>query len=316
MSNVDYSIVVPVYNSSKSLGELVERIDRVMQECNASYEVLLIDDASPDPASWRAIAELERYHDQVRSFQMMRNFGKQAALICGFEHVKGDFVITMDDDLQHAPEEIPQLMEQREHDVVVARFTEKKHSLFKRLSSEIKGWFDYKLIDKPRHLKMSPFKLIRREVVEQMLRIRTAYPFIPALIFYVTRDVVNVRISHRERKYGRTTFTFRKMLKLFTYLIINNSSLVLRLVAILGVSMAVLSIGMGVYFLVRSLFVGTQYKGWTSTIVVLTTTSGMILFSIGVIGEYLIRIVTGIEARPPYVLRKKRGVDRETGAAR
>lgn len=304
MPTVAYSIIIPVYNSHESLPELVERIDRVMRGAGHTYEIVFVDDASPNPASWRTLVGLEAEIDQVRVFRMMRNFGKQAALICGFEHMRGEYAVTMDDDLQHAPEDIPKLLAERHHDVVVASFRSKRHSLFKRTASKIKGWFDYKLIDKPRHLKMSPFKLFKAEVVEHMLTIRTAYPFIPALVFYVTRDVVNVEIEHFARKYGETTFTFKKMLRLFTYLIINNSSLVLRLVAILGVSMAVLSLGLGLYFLTNSLLVGTQYKGWTSTIVVMTTTSGMILFSIGVIGEYLIRIITGVEARPPYVLRK------------
>ena len=301
-----YSIVVPVYDSTESVIELVARLQKVFKETiMESYEIILIDDKSPNSQTWDILNDMARKYKEVKIVQLMRNFGKQGAMMCGFDQANGKYIITMDDDLQHLPEDIPKLIAYQDHDVVIGNFKNKKHSIFKKTASSIKGWFDYKLIGKPRHLKVGPFKLFNSQVVENMIGIKTPYPFIPALMFYVTTDVVNVEVDHGLRKYGRSNFTLRKMLKLFSNLLINNSSFVLRKIALIGIYMSVINFGLGIFFILKRIMVGSNISGWTSLMVVSLFTSGLILFSVGIVGEYLIRIINGIENRPPFIIRNQ-----------
>jgi dolichol-phosphate mannosyltransferase/undecaprenyl-phosphate 4-deoxy-4-formamido-L-arabinose transferase len=303
-----YSVVVPVYNSTDSLIELVDRIEAVFAEqVPDAYEIVMVDDGSPNAGSWACISELAKTHKSVRGIQLMRNFGKPSAILCGMSEARGDYIITMDDDLQHRPEDIPVLLAAREHDVVMGAFRNRQHSSSVRSSSRIKGWFDYKLIGKPRHIANSPFRMLKAEVVKAFSGIRTPYPFIPALIFHVTNDVVNVEIDHDARKFGQTGYSWRKRFGQFLRLLINNSSFLLQLVAGVGSVMALISIVYAAYLVVHTLVLRTSVAGWASLMVVTLFIGGLVLLSLGVIGEYLIRIINGTEQRPAYVMRGQVG---------
>jgi glycosyltransferase involved in cell wall biosynthesis len=232
-------------------------------------------------------------------------------VLCGLEQARGAWLITMDDDLQHRPEDIPALVAVTDHDAVVADFPfgERHHSLAQRLTSRIKGWFDFKALGKPRHLRMSPFIMIRADIVRMMLLSRTPHPFIPALLFNVTRDVVAVPASHAPRRYGRSQIGMRARLRLFSNLLINNSSLLLRAVAWIGAGAAALSLGGALYLVVMRLGGANYLTGWTSLAVIELFMGGMILFSLGVIGEYLVRIIQLAERRPAYFIRARHEVE-------
>lgn len=303
---VTYSVVVPVYNSTQSLVELVERLDKVFKNIvQDTYEVILVDDASPNPRTWLVMEHLAEHYNEVHIVQLMRNFGKHGAVICGFEQARGDYIFTLDDDLQHIPEDIPKFIEKRGHDVVIGAFSNKHHSFFKILVSRIKGWFDQKLLGKPAYIQTGPFKLYKVEVVKAMLKIKTPYPFISALMFYATQDIVMLDLEHGSRKFGRSGFTLKKMLKTFSNLLINNSSFLLQVVSVMGVTISILSFLLGIYLVIKNLTTGIGVPGWTSLIVVILVTNGLILFAIGIVGEYLIRIISGVENRPPYIIRKQ-----------
>lgn len=308
MNSPVYSVVIPVYNSTRTLPELVARLDAVFAGTGASHEVIFVDDGSPNVETWPVLKELSLLHAQVQSIRLARNFGKAGAVMCGMRHAAGEWVITIDDDLQHAPEDIPALLAERDHDVVMGHFaTGKKHSFLKRLTSGIKGYFDARILGRPKGIRMSPFKLFRAQVVRHMLAIETTHPFIPALMLYATRDIVQVEVTHHPRQHGKSAFNLRRRLRQFSNLIFGNSSLVLQGVAILGVSIALFSFLYGAWLIGSYLTFGRSVPGWTSLMVITLTLGGMIMFSIGVIGEYLIRIIEGIEKRPPYLEREKSG---------
>jgi glycosyltransferase involved in cell wall biosynthesis len=301
-----FSIIIPVYKSDKSLIELTERINKVFgSEVKAGFEIIFVDDASPSSKSWTTIQELVMKFAFVKGIQLTRNFGNNAAIICGLSNAAGQYAITMDDDLQHLPEDIPQLIKEKEHDVVVGNFISKKHSLFKRIASRIKGYFDHKLIGKPKSISLGPFKLFNKVIVDAMLQVKTPYPFIPALIFMTTTDVVNVQVNHAERKYGKSNFTLGKMIRLFSNLLINNSSILLKTISYLGIAMSVFSFLFAIYIMFKKLSGGIGVPGWTTITVIIALTSGLILFSVGVIGEYLIRIIRNVEHQQAYFIRQK-----------
>ena len=300
------SVVIPVYNS-KVLEELTERIERVFAGRVEQHEVLFVDDFSPDPAVWVTLERIAARYPSVRAVQLTRNFGQHAATICGLREARGEFVITMDDDLEHSPEEIPKLLDMREHDLVVGRFKERQHGLLTRASSRIKGTFDWFILGKPRHIQLTSFRMLSRVVVDGMLAIRTAHPFIPALMLHVTKNVVAVDMDHRRRARGRSSYTFLKRLRLFTDLIIHNSSLVLRVVGQLGLAIAALSFLMAGYIVYRKLQHSIGVLGWASVVTVQLLIGGLLLFSVGVIGEYLVRIIESSEAKPTYFVRRRAG---------
>jgi dolichol-phosphate mannosyltransferase/undecaprenyl-phosphate 4-deoxy-4-formamido-L-arabinose transferase len=300
-----YSVVIPVYNSVGSLPELASRLGAVFDGMAAEYEIIMVDDGSANPETWRTLERLAGENPRVLAIRLSRNFGQQPATLCGIAESSGDHVITMDDDLQHSPEDIPRLAEMGQHDVVIAQFSGKKHSLGKRIASRLKGLFDTLLIGKPAHIRLSPFRMINRATVDGMLSIRSPDPFIPALMFYVTKDVVGVPIAHQPRAEGRSNYTLIKMLKVFNNLIIGNSSFLLRIIGYFGVTIASLSMFYAIWILLQQLLTPTFVPGWTSVIVSVLFVGGLLLFSVGIIGEYLIRIISGVESRPSYVVRQK-----------
>lgn len=312
-STPKYSIVVPVYNTAKSLTELAQRVKEVFDESvDESYELVFVNDGSSNPETWPTLERLCDDDPCVRAFQLTRNFGQSPATVCGLDESRGQYVITMDDDLQHRPEDIPLLLEKKEHQIVIGKLKQKKHSLFKRVTSRLKEVFDRYILGKPKGLRMSSFRLFNRCIVDGMLSIKTPYPFIPALMFYVSRDAVNVSIKHEARKEGKTGYSLRKMFQLFSNLIINNSSLLLRVIGNFGIVLSLASFVGGVYFLGKKLLYGINVPGWTSAMVAQLIIGGVLLFTMGIIGEYLIRIVQGVEHKPTYIILKKRGGSEES----
>lgn len=299
------SIVIPVYNSLV-VGELAERILAVFDaRSEDSCEIIFVDDSSPNPGVWPILEELAGKHKEVIAIQLTRNFGQQPATLCGFSESKGDVVITMDDDLQHLPEDIPKLLEESDYDIVVGQFAQKKHSLFKRSTSYIKGIFDQIILGKPKSIQLTAFRLLNRYVVDGVLRFRTPNPFIPALMFHVSKRVAGVQVTHAPRTDGESGYSTIKLIRLFTNLIFNNSSLVLRFVGIIGISFATVSIFMAGMVVYRKLVYGIALQGWASLFSATLLIGGLLLFSIGIIGEYLLRIIETGECRPTYLVRKR-----------
>ena len=303
---IEVSVVVPCFNSDKSIISLVERVRKVfVEKLRVSFEVVLIDDGSPNPNTWATVSGLADEFSEVSAIQLSRNFGKPGAVMCGYSESSGRLIVVMDDDLQHAPEDIPLLLEQSTHSLVMGEFQSRAHPWWQKWASSFKNWLDFQLIGKPRHVYLSPFHMVKREVAEAMLRINSPTPHVGALMMHVTKDVVMVPVSHHPRRDGETNFTFSRRLKQFSNLVINNSSLVLRLVAWIGIGFSTLSIGYGVYLVIRRFMFGAVVPGWTSIMVATLMIGGILMLSVGVIGEYLFRILNGLEGRSAFIVKTR-----------
>ncbi len=306
MTHPVYSVIIPVYNSNESLSELVVRLSKVFHQLCQSYEIIFVDDGSPNIATWPLLKDLSQDNKEVHAIRLTRNFGKARAVLCGMQHASGEWVFTLDDDLQHAPEDIPILLKMRNHDVVIGTFNNRKrHSLIRQFTSRVKRYFDRKILGMPSDIRMSPFKLFKAEVVKDMLSIKSTQPFIPALMYYATRDVVQVNITHYPRQHGKSAFTFHRRLKQFSNLIFGNSSFLLRFVAVFGIFISILSFLYGGYLIGLYVKNGRPLAGWTSLMVITLGLGGTIMFTVGIIGEYLIRIIERVENRPAYLVREK-----------
>jgi glycosyltransferase involved in cell wall biosynthesis len=240
----------------------------------------------------------------VKGIDLFRNFGQQAATMCGFQHCEGDYIITMDDDLQHNPVEIPKLIAKKGHDIVIARLKNRKSSFFERQTSLIKSYFDFIILGKPKQIRLSPFRLLRKSVVKEMLQIRTPSPFVPALMFYITKDVVNVDVEHETRFEGQSNYSFSSRVKLFSLIVINNSSVILKLIGYIGILSLMFSFFLLSYFLLAKLFFTTPPTGWTSLFSAILFFGGLTLFAVGLVGEYIVRIIPIVESKPPFIVRE------------
>ncbi|MFT4680705.1 MAG: glycosyltransferase involved in cell wall biosynthesis [Flavobacteriales bacterium] len=305
---LDFSVVVPCYNSTGSIKKLTAEFQSVFEKIEASYEIILVNDYSSDAQTWKVIKDVaENSGGKVLGVNLFRNFGQQAATVCGFTFCKGKHVITIDDDMQHNPQDLPKLLEKKDHDIVIGRLTNRKDGLFTQFTSSIKSYFDYVVLGKPKHVRLSSFRLLRGEVVREMIAIRTPSPFVPALMFYVTKDCINVDIEHNQRFEGNTNYSFKSRLKLFSLIVINNSSFFLKIIGYIGIFALIGSASLFAYFLVAKLFFTSPPTGWTSLFSAILFFGGLTLFAVGLIGEYIIRIIPIVEMKRPFIVRELAG---------
>lgn len=302
----DVSVVIPVYDSPAP-ELLAERLENVLAATGRSYEIIFVDDASPSPATWPRIEQIAAARERVRVVQLSRNFGQQAATLCGLREARGALVITMDDDLQHDPADIPLLLEHAHRDIVIGVLAAKQHPLGRRAASRIKGLFDRIVIGTPKGLQLSSFRLLSRTVVDGVLAMRTARPFLPALMFHVSKDAVGVPVTHSRRAAGRSGYTVRRLVGVFSNLVISNSSILLRAGAYTGFAFALVSFLVAAFVIYRKLVHGIEVQGWASLFAAVLLIGGLLLIELGIIGEYLVRIIESGETKPAYIVRRRSG---------
>jgi polyisoprenyl-phosphate glycosyltransferase len=301
----DFSVVVPVYNSERSLEELYRRIEATFAAMGRSFEVVFVDDGSRD-GSMEVLRSLHaRNPGRVRALSLYRNEGQQAALMCGLQHCAGDFVVTIDDDLQHSPEDIPALYAklQEGYDAVFGSYP-RQNGFLKNVGSRTVRRLVHRIFDPPQGLEMSAFRLIRHDVVEHIKAYRTSFPYLSGMILSTTPRVANAEVHHDERRYGRSGYTLSKLIKLSFNLLVNYSALPLKAIGWLGMGVSLVAFIAGGVFIVRQLLVGRAPEGWTSLAVLVSFFSGVLFAMMFVMAEYLSRLLTEVSNRPPHAVRE------------
>ena len=296
-----YSVVVPVYNSEHTLQELYTRLEKVFRET-------IIDDGSKD-RSFAVMQELREKDSRVKIIQMARNFGQHPALLCGFAHTKGEFIVTMDDDLQHQPEELPKMInvmkERDDVDVIIASYEGRKHNLIRKLGTKLSVWATSKMLGKDPNLQITSYRLIRRFLVEAMLKTNTYLPQIGNLLVLSSNRIINVPVQHAARAYGKSGYSFRRLVKDLIYDITAHTAFPLLMVRNIGIASFLVSFLLGIYYLVRYFLCGISVEGWTSLMLVMLAFFGLTLLSIGIIGIYLMNILNEAKKMPHYVIRQE-----------
>jgi len=224
MAGIMYSVVIPVFNGDKTILELTKRLISLFENMDKTFEIVFVDDFSRDK-SWQTIREMAMKDKRIKSIKLVRNYGQHKATLCGMFYTKGDYVFTMDDDLQHAPEDIPILINKMKDTgahAVIAKLEEKKCQWYRRKASDLVRILSVVLINKPAGIYLSSFRLINKKAVDKVLSLNSIYPYIPALIFRVTDQVQNAEICHHKRKQGNSNYTIIKMVKLSIQLLLNN----------------------------------------------------------------------------------------------
>lgn len=218
------SVVVPVYNSEHSLTALYQRLVEVLTKETDHFELVFVDDASFD-YSFAILQKLRAGDGRVKIIRLAKNYGQQQALFCGFQYITGDLAITIDDDLQHPPEEIPALLRMIEqgYDAVFGVPLTRKHSWFRNWGSAVIGWVLDIICRKPREIRTSSFRILRADVVREICRTQRSFIYLAPLIFLATRKVANVNVRHEARKFGRSGYNILKLMKLAAKLIVYYS---------------------------------------------------------------------------------------------
>jgi glycosyltransferase involved in cell wall biosynthesis len=305
-NNISYSIVIPVYNGENNLTDLYNRLTLEFRQISDDYEAIFVDDNSTDN-SWTLLKKIQGNDKKIKIIHLLRNFGQHSATICGLNYAQGKYIVVMDDDLQNPPEEIPKLIGtiNQGFSVVYGRYNEKKHSYIKNLFSQIFQIFLHRILDIPKDVYISNFVIFTSEVAQNAIKIKSTYPQLTAVITKSApkNKITNVDVIHNERRYGRSNYNFINHLKIAFDLIINYSSLPLKIVGGIGSLISILSISYGLYVFYKSITDPTYgLVGWNSLMVAITFLGGAILMGIGVIGEYLRRILAEVSHGQQYVI--------------
>jgi glycosyltransferase involved in cell wall biosynthesis len=303
------SVVIPVYNSESVVGDTIDQTLATCRSLDVDFEILLVNDGSPD-GSWDVISEAARRDPSVKAIDLLRNYGQHTAVFVGLRHARGEYVITIDDDLQNPPSEIPKLLDKARqgYDLVLGRFEQKQHSLFRRLGSRIVGWMNRKVFHKPKDLVLTNFRCIRRDVVSRMTAYQTSYPYIPGLALMFSHQRANVTVEHHPAT-RRSGYTLRKILGLVARILFNYSSFPLRLVSRLGLLITAVAFALTGFIVIRAAVIGVSVPGWTSVALMLSFFNGVTLLIISMLGEYVVRLLDQSSHPDGYHIRATVGVD-------
>lgn len=302
------SVVIPVFRSAPLLRSLVQRLTTVLEAEGRPWEIILVDDASPDD-SYAVLRELRAADRRVRIIQLARNQGQQHATLCALNYARGAEVITIDDDLQNPPEEITRLLAKlREgYGAVIGRITDKQHGWWRNAGSRLHQYLAERIIGKPRTLYLSSFRALARPAVDRLVRYKGAHPHISALLLksLPASAIANVDVRHDRRSVGTSTYSLRKLVKTASFLLINHSYIPLRFMTAWGFTLSLLSVLFAVWVVARVLFFGHAVQGWPSLVVLVAFLSGNILMALGIVGEYLGRLVEEYSVTEQFVVHRE-----------
>jgi len=300
------SVVSPVYGCGGTVIELYLRIKKALEAENLSFELLLIDDGSPDE-SWSAIEDLASRDDRVKGILLSRNFGQHNAITAGLEHAKGKWVVVMDCDLQDQPEEIIKLYKKTQEgfDIVLGKRQERQDLYIKKfLSKTFYRVLSY-LTQTEQDSTIGNFGIYKAEVIEAVCSIGDQQRFFPTLVKWVGFKYTSIEIEHSRRTIGKTSYSFRKTLNLALDVMLAFSDRPLKLIVKLGVSISVLAVLYTLFTLIRYLTGNIEVMGYTSLIISVWFFSGIIILILGIIGLYIGKTYEKVKGRPQYIIKNR-----------
>lgn len=299
---LDVTVVVPVFGGSDALTELHQRLAASMAEAGLSWELILVDDRGR-AQSWPAIRTLANTHPEVTGLRLSRNFGQHAATICGIEHARGRWIVTMDDDLEHPPEAIASMLAagNEETPLVYGLFPHRTHSGVRNLSSELMRW-TLKRAFPDLNENYSSFRAIHAPLARQLTGFRLARPYIDGMLSWMTSSAKTVEVKHGERQHGESAYTWRKLISHAFNIFVTFSHLPLRIASYGGAALAILNF-LYMTYIVWAYFTGRIINpGYTSLMSVILFACGVQLLILGVLGEYIARLMGAAYRKPVYLI--------------
>jgi glycosyltransferase involved in cell wall biosynthesis len=306
-NKIELSIVVPVFNEEMIIGDLVRRMSYAAKSVTDNYEVIFVNDGSRDKTLIK-LKEACQQDPKLNYISFSRNFGHQIAITAGMDHARGEAIVTIDGDLQDPPELIPDMYREYKngYKVVYAKRSKRKgETFFKLFTARLFYRLMARLVSFEIPLDVGDFRLISRDVLEYLKQMKEYDKYIRGQIAWLGFKSTYVMFERDERKFGQTNYPFRKMLRLAFNGITAFSDSPLKIATQLGFTVCIISFFIGVYALYGYFIDKNVLPGWASTIISITFLGGVQLLSLGIIGEYISRIINNVRDRPLYVIDEK-----------
>ena len=297
------SVVIPIYNSEPILEELISRLSSILPGLFSNYEAILVNDGSRD-RSWEVSEGLARKHNWVRAINLMRNYGQHNALLCGIRAAKSAVIVTMDDDLQHPPEEIHKLIDKLHdgYDVVYGYPQHETHGVWRNLASQVTKYALQSTMGAETARRAGPFRAFRTRIRESFAAYHNSYVNIDVLLTWGAARFVAIPVQHDSRKVGQSNYTFRKLSIHAMNMITGFTIIPLQIASIMGFAFAFFGLLVLAYVVGRFIIQGGSVPGFPFLASTIAIFSGVQLFALGIIGEYLARMHFRLMDRPPYVV--------------
>jgi glycosyltransferase involved in cell wall biosynthesis len=301
----EISVVVPVYNSSSCIKDVIYQINDELAKITEGYEIIIVDDGSID-GSWKLIKEICKDNKKIKGFSLAKNFGQHKATLCGLSNASGKYVITIDDDFEHNPKDIQVLynaIKNSEFDLVYGVPKNKKKSFFRRTMTAF-----YKFISKvenPYAGLGSSFRILKNDLVQKIVTHNNHLFFVDELVLWYTSNISAFQLDFQQSKKQSSGYSFLSLFKLSSNVLMISSTMPLKLVKSLGLSMSFISFLVGTFYFIKKLIHKTPAAGYTSIIVSVLFSAGMIMFCIGIIGEYLGNVLMMQNQKPAFYIKEK-----------
>ena len=299
------SFVVPCYRSENTITAVVEEVKTEMAaHSDYDYEIVLVNDNSPDNV-WDVITKLSESDKRIKAIRLLRNFGQHSALMAGYGVCTGDYVVTIDDDGQTPVDQTFILMDKllEGFDVVYGKYEKRKDNLFRKIGTGINNWMSKTLLGKPKDLHLTSFFVARAKIIKEICNYKNGFPYIWGLVLRTTKSIANATIQHKERIEGESGYTLGKLLNLWMNGFTAFSVKPLRISATVGIISSALGLLGIIYVVVDKIIHPEVAAGFSSLMAVLLLIGGLLLLSMGLIGEYVGRIYMCINATPQYIVR-------------
>ncbi len=303
---MDLSVIIPIYNEEHNIPLLYERLNAVLSKLAQSYEIILVNDGSHDKSEQLLDKIYSQDPQHVRVIDFNGNFGQHMAIMAGLEQSVGKTVITLDADLQNPPEEIPKLLAEiaKGHDIVEGVRQVRKDNAFRRYASRLNNWIRQKTTGIRLQDQGSMLRAYDRRVVELMLMSKERSTFIPALAYSYASNPGFIPVDHAERNEGKSKYSITRLLRLHFDLMAGFSSAPLQFVTFTGMGVAMLSFLFFIYMIFRRIIIGPEAEGLFTLFAIVFFLLGLLLFSVGIVGEYVGRIYLEVRHRPRFVIKK------------
>jgi len=303
-AGVALSVVIPVFNEAENLELLHRRLTQTLAQMRHSYEIWYVDDGSGD-RSLEILRGFAAEDNHVAVIELTRNFGQHAAVLAGFAAARGSMVVTLDADLQNPPEEIPRLVSKIEegYEVVGGWREDRRDPIYRRAPSDLINHITSVTVGVRMNDYGCMLRAYRRDIVRQIVECDERSSFIPALANSLAKHTAEIQVGHSDRWRGSSKYTLLKLMRLSFDLITGFSLLPIQMVSLMGILVAMAGTGFGVFLLIRRLFVGPESEGVFTLFAVLFVFVGMLIFAVGMVGEYIGRIYLEVRRRPTYRIR-------------
>lgn len=305
------SVVIPCYNSEKSIEEVVILTKNELIRLGYDYEFVLVNDNSRDN-TFEVIRELAKNDKKIKGINLLKNFGQHNAIMAGLNHISGDCVIGMDDDLQTHPSQLEKLINKYNegYDLVIGKYPERKFNWFRNIGSTINRKTRELLSDFPKNIGISSFWIANKIVCGYATAYKNAYPAIQSLLMRVTNNIANVEIKHFKRRYGSSNYNLKALIRLWSTFI-NFSIKPLRYVMLMGFICGFLGVLSAFAITINKIIHPSTAIGWTSLMATILILFGINFICLGLVGEYVGRLFMASNNAPQYAIREKINCDNE-----